>query len=464
LNPEAAAPRTAAPSDGDAASRAAPGADTAPDRPALSPAVSTVRVTYPDLHGAQRGKDVPLGELDRARQHGLAFCWAVMGTDLAHTPVVGGERGYPDMLARPDLSTLVEIPWEPDVAACLADLERQGEPEPTDMRGLVRRAEGALADLGLTAKIGPELEFFVLEPDGEGGWRRHVDNLRMVYTVGPQADPGGVLKGLLDGCAALGIGAIAANHEYMNSQYEINLSECGPLAASDNAFRLKAAVKDYSAQRGLLATFMGKPFNDQGGSGTHVHLSLQRDGVNCFDDSSGDQGLSPELHRFTAGVLEHAGALMAFLNPTVNAYRRILPDSLAPTHANWGLDNRTTFVRIPPDRGSGCRIELRVGDGAANPYLVTAAVIFAGIDGMRRELEPPGLLEGDTYTLPEEEQGDPLPMSLADALDALEADAPLRDAIGAEIIDTFVTMKRFELDRYRQHVSEWDLAEYMHHL
>ena len=364
----------------------------------------------------------------------------------------------------PDLSTLVELPWEPDVAACLADLRREDGPEPTDMRHLVRRAEAALAELGATAKVGPELEFFVLEPDEAGGWRRHVDNLSMVYTVGPQADPQGVLKGLLDGCAALGIGAIAANHEYMNSQYEINLRETTPLQAADNAFRFKAAVKDYAAQRGLLATFMGKPFNDQGGSGTHIHLSLERDGSNCFGDEAGEDGLSQEMRHFAAGVLEHAPALMAFLNPTVNAYRRILPDSLAPTHANWGLDNRTTFVRVPPDRGPGCRLELRVGDGAANPYLVTAAIMFAGIDGIERELDPPTLLEGDTYTLPEEDQGAPLPMSLSEALEALQADETIRDAIGPEIVDTFLAMKGFELERYRQHVSDWDVDEYMHHL
>jgi glutamine synthetase len=438
--------------------------EAAEARRSLSEAISTIRVTYADLHGIQRGKDVPIAELGRVAADGLNFCWAVMGTDLRHTPVVGGESGYPDMAARPDLSTLVELPWEPDVAACLADLERDGQPEPTDQRGLVRRAESALDELGLTAMIGPELEFFVCEPDENGGWRRHVDNLSMVYTVGPQADPQGVLKALLDACAALGIGAFAANHEYMNSQYEINLRESAPLVAADNAFRLKAAVKDYAAQRGLLATFMGKPFNDQGGSGTHIHISLERDGANAFDDPDGEHGLSQEMQRFTAGVLEHAPALMAFLNPTVNAYRRILPDSLAPTHANWGLDNRTTFVRIPPERGSGSRIEIRVGDGTANPYLTIAALLFAGIDGLRRELELGPPLEGDTYTLPEEEQGAPLPMSLADSLDALEADPAIRDAVGPEIIDTFLTMKRFEVERYRQHTSDWDVAEYLHHL
>jgi len=451
VNPEAASSTAAA--DGNVAAA----------REGLSAGVRTVRVTYPDLHGIQRGKDVPISELERTARGGLTFCWAVMGTDLRHTPVVGGERGYPDMVAHPDLSTLVELPWEPDVAACLADLSREEEPEPTDVRALVRRAEAALAELGLSSLVGPELEFFLCEPDGDGGWRRHVDNLSMVYTVGPQADPRGVLKALLDATSALGLGAIAANHEYMNSQYEINLRECAPLEAADNAFRLKAAVKDYAAQQGLLATFMGKPFNDQGGSGTHLHISLQREGDNCFAGDSGD-GLSSELRQFTAGLIAHAPALMAFLNPTINAYRRILPDSLAPTHGNWGLDNRTTFVRIPPERGAGCRVELRIGDGAANPHLVIAAALFAGLDGIKRELDPGAPLEGDTYTLPEEDQGAALPMSLGEALDALEADKTIREAVGEELIETFLTIKRFELERHRQHVSDWDVDEYMHHL
>jgi glutamine synthetase len=430
----------------------------------LSPAISTVRVVYPDLHGIQRGKDIPIGEIARFAESGINFCQVVMGTDLRHTPVVGGEVGYPDMVARPDLSTLVEIPWEPDVAMCLADLERDEAPEPTDQRALVRRAEAALAELGLAGKIGPELEFFLLEPDGNGGWRRHVDNLSMVYTVGPQADPQGVLRALLEACAQLGLGAIAANHEYMNSQYEINLREATPLTAADNAFRFKAAVKDYAALRGLLATFMGKPFNDQGGSGTHMHVSLEREGTNCMGDDGDGDGLSSELRNFVGGVLAHAPALMAFLNPTINAYRRILPDSLAPTHANWGLNNRTTFVRIPPERGSACRLEIRVGDGAANPHLITAAILFAGLDGLRNETDPGPLLEGDTYTLPEEEQGASLPDGLGAALDALEADEVLREAIGAETTQTFLAMKRFEVERYNQHVSDWDLDEYLHHL
>jgi glutamine synthetase len=157
-------------------------------------------------------------------------------------------------------------------------------------------------------------------------------------------------------------------------------------------------------------------------------------------------------------------ALTAFLNPTVNAYRRLVPDSLAPTHANWGWDNRTAFVRIPPERGRATRAEIRVGDGSANPYLGTAAMLFAGLHGLKEKLplEPP--VGGDAYTLSEAEAGGALPATLENALDALEANEVLREGMGPEIVDTFLTMKRFEAERHRTWVSDWEVSEYMHHL
>jgi glutamine synthetase len=428
--------------------------------------VRSVRIVFADLHGVQRGKDVPRAEFEHVAGHGVTFCWAVMGTDLRHTPVVGGELGYPDMIARPDLDTLVQVPWEPDMALCLADLGRlpQGGPEPTDPRDAVRRAAAGFDALGFVPVIGPELEFFLVQPDPAqpGRWVRYVDNLSMVYTVGRQADPRGVVRTLLEGCAGLGLGAFAANHEYMNSQYEINLRHGPALDAADRAFLLKASVKEVAAHHGLLATFIGKPFNDQGGSGFHVHLSLERGGENAFDDPDAPDGLAPEMRAFVGGVLEHASASMAFLNPTINAYRRLEPDSLAPTHANWGIDNRTTYVRIPPERGGGTRIEVRIGDGSANPYLGIAALLFAGLDGIRRGLDPGAPKVGDAYR--SEAPGAELPQTLHDALDALEADAYMVDALGRELVETFTTMKRFEIERYRSHVSDWDLDEYLHHL
>ncbi|HEY8582705.1 MAG TPA: glutamine synthetase family protein [Capillimicrobium sp.] len=431
------------------------------------PPVTSIRVLYPDLHGVARGKDVPIAELDKVMESGLCFCSAVMGTDLRHTPVVGGEAGYPDLVARPDLSTLAALPWEPGVACCLADLEPADDAAPiADPRGAVRRAVAGLRELDLDPVVGPELEFFLLEPDAAEprGYRRRVDRLSMVYTVGPQADPQGVVRGMSEGLAQLGLGVFAVNHEFMNSQYEINLRHADALTAADRAFRLKSAVKDIAAQHGLLATFMGKPFNDQGGSGTHLHISLDRDDRNVFDAPGSDHGVSDELRAFTAGVLAHASALTAVLNPTINAFRRIQPDSLAPTHANWGWDNRATFIRIPPERGGATRVEVRVGDGAANPYLAIAAVLAAGAHGVREGLEPPAPLSGDAYRADPSVIGPPLPSSLDAALDALEADAVLCAALGPEIVEAFLAVKRFECERHRAWVSDWEIDEYLAHL
>lgn len=438
-------------------------AATGGDDTAAEP-VTSIRVLYSDLHGVARGKDIPAAEFDRVTEHGLCFCSAVMGTDLRHTPVVGGDEGYPDLIARPDLETMISLPWEPGVACCLAHLEpaRGGDPI-ADPRGAVRTAVAGLRELGFDPIVGPELEFFLVEldPEAPNGIKRPVDRLSMVYTVGPQVDPQGIGRRLTESLSQLGMEAFAFNHEYMNSQYEINLRHADALTAADRAFRLKAAVKDVAAQHGLVATFMGKPFNDQGGSGTHLHVSLNRDGSNAF--AAGDD-VSDELHAFTAGVLAHAAALMAFLNPTINAYRRIQPDSLAPTHANWGWDNRSTFVRIPPERGGATRMEIRVGDGSANPYLAIAAVLAAGAHGVRDDLKPGDPVGGDAYRADAAVAGAPLPDTFEAALDALEADTLLRDALGAPIVDTFLAMKRFEIERHRAWVSDWDIEEYLHHL
>ncbi len=429
--------------------------------------ITSVRVLYPDLHGIARGKDVPIAEFDHVAEKGLCFCAAVMGTDLRHTPVVGGEEGYPDLIARPDLSTMLTLPWEPGVASCLSNLEpAEGGVAIADPRGAVRRAVEVVRELGFDPVVGPELEFFLVvrDPAEPNGVRRHVDHLSMVYTVGPQADPGGLVRKMTEDLSTLGLEVFAVNHEFMNSQYEINLRHADALTAADRAFRLKTAVKDIAAQNGLVATFMGKPFNDQGGSGTHLHISFGRDGRNAFDAPDGEHGVSPSLCAFTAGVLRHADALMALLNPTVNAYRRILPDSLAPTHANWGWDNRATFIRIPPERGGATRVEIRVGDGAANPYLAIAAVLLAGAEGVRRQLTPPPPVAGDAYRADPDVIGPPLPGSLDAALDALEQDTLLREGLGEEIVGTFLALKRFELERHRTWVSDWEISEYLHHL
>jgi glutamine synthetase len=425
--------------------------------------VRAVRVLYTDLHGIARGKDIPIGKFEHLAEEGVAFCSAVMSTDLRHTPVVGGEEGYVDFAVRPDLATLRVVPWQPDVAWCIGDpmLTDGSGPAVTCPRGLLRRVVEKYAARDLEPVVGPELEFFLLErdPSAPGGLRRYVDELSRVYTVGPISDPRGIVLDMLYACEQLDLRVLAANHEFMNSQYEINIEHSDALDAADRGFLLKTAVKELAARQAMVATFMGKPFNDQGGSGFHVHLSIGRGGENAFD---AEDGLGPLRASFVAGLIEHGPALTAVLAPTVNAYKRLVPDSLAPTHVNWGLDNRTAFVRVPDEHGSRSRIEVRGADGSACAHLAVAALLLAGFDGIERGLEPPAPVSGDAYRV--EEAGVPLPRDLGSALDALEADEWLRSELGEGLVETFQAMKRFELDRFSRWVTDWELDEYARHL
>ena len=430
--------------------------------------VRTLRVGYADLHGYARAKDVPLAAAEGALDSGVGFCEGVMTIDLGHNVVLGFEAGLRDAVAHADLDTVVRLPWEPDVAWVLCDLKTTGgEPFPVDPRGCVRRAVAAFAEESLSPVIGPELEFYLCAPDpiAPGRWTRYVDVKSNVYTVGAQSDPRGVLSRMLHACVDLELDATAAAHEFGASQFEINVRHADALLAADRAFRLKFAVKEMAAREGLLATFMGKPFNDDEGSGFHIHASARSEaGENAFADAASEDGLSTVARRFTAGVLEHSAGLSAFLMPTVNAYRRMTLHSLAPTHVNWGHDNRMTLARVPDERGNATRVEFRAADGSANPYLAIAAVLFAGLDGVRRKLDPPAPLSGNPYEAPEEEWGPALPANLGQALDALEADEYLVEQMGATLVDWYVQVKRNELHRSNMWVSDWDFAEYARHL
>jgi glutamine synthetase len=386
-----------------------------------------------------------------------------MSTDLRHTPVVGGEEGYIDFTVRPDPATLRVVPWQPEVAWCVGEamLADGSGPAPTCPRGLLRRVVDKYAVRDLEPVVGPELEFFLLErdPSAPGGLRRYVDELSRVYTVGSISDPRGIVLDMLYACEQLDLRVFAANHEFMNSQYEINIEHSEALDAGDRGFLLKTAIKELAARQSMVATFMGKPFNDQGGSGFHVHLSVERDGENAFDAAD---GLGELRGSFVAGLIAHGPALTALLAPTVNAYKRLVPDSLAPTHVNWGIDNRTAFVRVPNEHGSRSRIEVRGGDGSACVHLAIAGLLLAGLDGVDRGLEPPPPVSGDAYRA--EDAGTPLPRDLGLALDALEADERLRGELGEGLVETFLAVKRFELDRFSQWVTDWELDEYARHL
>src|SRR5437660_7676220 len=361
--------------------------------------IDVVRVSYPDLIGVDRGRDVLLGELASAAGHGLAFCRAVYHTSPMGdvVPVQGGlEDGLPDITVRPDLATLTPLPWEQGAAWCLGDaFTPDGAPAPESPRAVAQRVAGRVASLGYALVCGPELEFYLCEPAPEGGWQRYANDLGNVYVVGRKGDPQGVLLAMLRQLRDAGLHVTAANHEFSPGQFEINLGHSELADAADRSFRLKSAVQEIARHHGLLATFMAKPFNDQGGSGFHVHVSLaDSSGENVFGDPGGPDGLSAVGRHAIGGVLADARALSAQLNPTINSYQRFGPDTLAPWLIDWGLDNRSAMVRVPPERGPGARMEVRLGDATANPYLAMAAVGAAVYLGIQEKAEPPAKLEG----------------------------------------------------------------------
>lgn len=448
------------------------------DTSALQPAadelteagLDVVRLGYSDLIGTERGRDLLVNRFARTVSGGVAFCRSVYGT----TPmgdvvdIEGGlSAGLPDVLAFPDVTTLRTIPWEPGVAHCIADVfNPDGSPSMENPRQVLRHVVHRFAELGMRPVCGPELEFYVLEASDrhESGWKRYGEAPGNVYVSGLRGDPDNVLLNSLRQLGEYGIEVVAANHEFSSGQFEINLWHGDALDAADRAFRFKAAVKELARKQGKLATFMAKPFNDEGGSGFHVHFSTwstDDDSQPLFDDPDGADGLSDTARHAIAGILAHAPALAAVENPTINSYKRFGPDTLAPWLIDWGLDNRSAMVRIPPERGGASRLELRLGDASANPYLAIAGLLAAAYLGIRDKLEPPDKLVGYGYDTSKSAK---LPTGLSQALDALEADAEFCDVLGTAFVNAFTTYKRNELERFNAFITDWEFREYTYHL
>ena len=373
--------------------------------------VRAVRLQYADLHGICRGKLIPISAFPNVAEEGMGFVEAIMTVDLRHNVVAGFEHGFPDLLGRPDLDTLVPLPWEEDVVACLVDLEDPvtDGPHPLDCRGVLKRVLAQFSEFGVSPVVGPELEFYLMEPDPSDprGWRPYAGQDSAVYTVGDMADPKGTLANMLDAAVELELGAIAAAHEYGRSQFEINLQHSAALDSCRPRVPLPRDGQGDGGARRAARDVHGQAVQRRRGVGLPPPRVARRlaTGANAGEASDGAHGLTPVMCHFIAGVMEHAPAMMVFFNPTVNAYRRISAEALVPTRVCWGHDHRMTLVRVPKERGSSTRLELRLGDGTANPYLAYAAALAAGLDGIRRELELPEPVEGMIYDLPDEALG-----------------------------------------------------------
>ena len=310
--------------------------------------------------------------------------------------------------------------------------------------------------------VGIELEAFLLQPDGEGGFNPIHTPGSHVYGSGPLMDPNGIMEDVLDAAERAGIVLESFHSEYDDGQFELTLGKNDALAAADEAFLFKLLAREVAAERGYHLTFIGKPFSDRGGSGLHVNLSLEKKGKNLFDDPEGESGLSKLAWSAVAGLLRHHRGLAGAVAPTVNSYRRLRPGQMSGYWANWGHDHRGCAVRLPLERGEGARVEHRLADGACGPHLAVAATLLAAHLGIRQELTPPAEETGDCL------EGSDTDITVADdlgrALDDLEGDKDLVAALGEEFVRMHVTVKRREWERFRAHTSDWEKREYLPYL
>ncbi len=422
-----------------------------------------IRPLFPDHLGLARSKYLPVAFAGHGTKHCLTlFCQHFDKQMSPGAPHTGFFTGMPDCEAVFDLAAATPG-WEPGVGVAVADLMYEGELVRWAPRTLLRRAVEAWQTLGYTAKVGIELECYLLEPDGHGGWKAIDTPGAMTYGVGPFVDPHGLLDEIMATAEACGLPLESVNSEYDAPQFEFTLHYTDALLAVDQTFLFKQMAQEIAVKRGLHLTFIGKPFAHLAGSGLHVNFSLvDAAGINAMLAAEGAYGLSDVARFAIGGLLEHHEALAAVCAPTVNAYKRLKPGQLAGVWANWGLDHRSATVRVPRERDASTRIEYRLPDGAANPYVAVAAVLQAALLGYNGRVEPPEIEEGDAL---ETASTDRLtPPNLAAALDALEADQPFVEALGAEFVANFLPVKRDEWQKFADAVTDWELRYYLPYL
>ena len=418
-----------------------------------------VRLLWPDHLGLARGKYLPREKAERGTAHCISLF--TLGFDRVMTPHDGGMmwQGLPDCDAIYDPDK-IRPGWEKNTGVVVPDITRQGVPVPLAPRNVLSDLVEKWKSHGLHPMIGIELEGFLFEPDGSGGWTPIDTPGAYVYGTGTAVDPTGTIDDIMETARHADLPLDSVNSEYDNGQFELTLAYTDAMEAADQTFLFKVMAREVAARHGILLSYLGKPINGRGGSGFHVNMSIvDDDGKNLFADESSEDGISDVARSVIAGLLHHHVGMTALMAPTVNAYKRLQPGSLCGYWANWGYDHRGVTVRVPPARGKGTRIEHRVGDGSVAPHQGIAAVLAAGLLGYEKGYPLP---EVETLDCIENASTDVVvPDSLENALNALEADTDFVEAFSPAYVDGFVTVKRAEWDRYRQWVTDWELNEYM---
>ncbi|MGM9892274.1 type I glutamate--ammonia ligase [Limosilactobacillus sp.] len=422
-----------------------------------------LRVMFTDLLGTIKSVDLPVSQLDKLMDNKIMFD----GSSI--DGFVRIEES--DMYLYPDMATWLVFPWGAEhgkVARVICSVHKvNGEPFLGDPRNNLKRVLHDMQAMGFKDfNIGPEPEFFLFKTDDQGNPTQTVNDQENYFDMEPADRGEDCRRDIVLALEKMGFDVEAAHHEVAPGQHEVDFKYSDALEAADNIQTFKLIVKTIAKKYGLHATFMPKPLSGINGSGMHLNMSLfNQDGKNAFFDDQDDKKLSQTAYHFLGGLMKHARSYTAICNPIVNSYKRLVPGYEAPVYVAWSTSNRSPLIRIPSDRGMGTRLELRSADPSANPYLAIAAVLEAGLDGLRNELPAIHEVDENIYQMTAAERKEKdirnLPDTLHNALKSLAEDEVVKGSMGEHIYHSFMEAKTREYDSYRQHVSDWERKRYM---
>ena len=425
--------------------------------------VQFLRLMFTDLYGTIKNVEVPISQLDKLLDNKLMFD----GSSI--DGFVRIEES--DMWLYPDLSTWMIFPWGSEhgkVARIICEVyTADRKPFMGDPRNNLMRVLDEMKGEGFTDfNIGPEPEFFLFKLDPETGKpTMHLNDNGSYFDFAPVDMGENCRREIVLELERMGFDVEASHHEVAPGQHEVDFKYEDALHACDNIQTFKLVVKTVARKHGLHATFMPKPLAQVNGSGMHINMSLFDKNGNVFYDENGDQKLSQKAYYFLGGLLKHARSFTAITNPTVNSYKRLVPGFEAPVYVAWSGRNRSPLVRVPMAREQGTRFELRSVDPSANPYMAIAAILEAGLDGLRNKIEPAASVDRNIYAMNEEERREngikDLPSTLHNALKELKNDEVIQGALGEHLFNNFVEAKTLEWDSYRQDVSQWERDQYL---
>jgi len=423
--------------------------------------VEFIRLQFSDIQGIVKNVAIPTSRLGKALKSGISFDGSA---------IEGFARiQESDMLLRPDPCTFGLLPWISEdnsrEARLICDVYlANGKPFDGDPRYVLRKQMESAREMGYTMNVGPELEFFLFEKQN-GGSATMPHDYGGYFDLGPVDLAEGIRRKIIKALTEMAFSIEASHHEVARGQHEIDFAYDEALANADKVLTFKYVTKTIAIREGLRATFMPKPIYGAAGSGMHTNISLFRGDENAFYDPVTPLGISDLARFFIGGLLEHACAITAVANPLINSYKRLVSGFEAPVYISWSGPNRSSLIRIPAGRGLSTRLELRSPDPACNPYLTFAVILAAGLDGIRRGIDPGEPVDMNVYELSESKRKQlgirTLPANLRDALEALEGDGIIRDALGEHVFQNIVRLGMMEWEAYNTFVHPWELERYI---